>query len=123
LEGSGKQGTEDYQKISQLVSLIPEVVKDAYSNTSSKEIKTAFEEALTGMKSGITALESEESSIGGTLYKNSELSGILREQLKLKGKVSKIQRWEVGELPEAPTQNKTDRTDEKQIKREQISDK
>lgn len=123
LEGSGKQGTEDYQKISQLVSLIPEVVKDAYSNTSSKEIKTAFEEALTGMKSGITALESEESSIGGALYKNSELSGILREQLKLKGKVSKIQRWEVGELPEAPTQNKTDRTDEKQIKREQISDK
>ena len=123
LEGSGKQGTEDYQKISQLVSLIPEVVKDAYYNTSSKEIKTAFEEALTGMKSGITALESEESSIGGVLYKNSELSGILREQLKLKGKVSKIQRWEVGELPEAPTQNKTDRTDEKQIKREQISDK
>ena len=123
LENGGKQGTEEYQKISQLVSLIPEVIKDAYANTSSKEIKAAFEEALTGMKSGITALESEESSIGGALYKNSELSGILREQLKLKGKVSKIQRWEVGELPEAPTQNKTDRTDEKQIKREQISDK
>lgn len=123
LENGGKQGTEEYQKISQLASLIPEVIKDAYANTSSKEIKAAFEEALTGMKSGITALESEESSIGGALYKNSELSGILREQLKLKGKVSKIQRWEVGELPEAPTQNKTDRTDEKQIKREQISDK
>ena len=123
LESSGKQGTDEYQKISQLVSLIPEVVKDAYANTSSKEIKTAFEEALTGMKSGITSLESEESSIGGALYKNSELSGILRDQLKLKGRVSKIQRWEVGELPEAPTQNKTDRTDEKQIKRDQISAK
>lgn len=123
LENGGKQGTEEYQKISQLASLIPEVIKDAYANTSSKEIKTAFEEALTGMKSGITALESEESSIGGALYKNSELSGILREQLKLKGKVSKIQRWEVGELPEAPTQNKTDRTDERQIKRDQISAK
>lgn len=123
LKAGGKQGTEEYQKISQLASLIPEVVKDAYTNTSSKEIKAAFEEALTGMKSGITALESEESSIGGALYKNSELSSILREQLKLKGKVSKIQRWEVGELPEAPTQNKTDRTDERQIKRDQISAK
>lgn len=123
LKAGGKQGTEEYQKISQLASLIPEVVKDAYANTSSKEIKAAFEEALTGMKSGITALESEESSIGGALYKNSELSSILREQLKLKGKVSKIQRWEVGELPEAPTQNKTDRTDERQIKRDQISAK
>lgn len=123
LKAGGKQGTEEYQKISQLASLIPEVVKDAYTNTSSKEIKAAFEEALTGMKSGITALESEKSSIGGALYKNSELSSILREQLKLKGKVSKIQRWEVGELPEAPTQNKTDRTDERQIKRDQISAK
>lgn len=123
LKAGGKQGTEEYQKISQLASLIPEVVKDAYTNTSSKEIKAAFEEALTGMKSGITALESEESSIGGALYKNSELSSILREQLKLKGKVSKIQRWEVGELPEAPTQNKTNRTDERQIKRDQISAK
>ena len=123
LKAGGKQGTEEYQKISQLASLIPEVVKDAYTNTSSKEIKAAFEEALTRMKSGITALESEESSIGGVLYKNSELSSILREQLKLKGKVSKIQRWEVGELPEAPTQNKTDRTDERQIKRDQISAK
>lgn len=123
LESGGKQGTEEYQKISQLASLIPEVIKDAYANTSSKEIKAAFEEALTGMKSGITSLESEESSIGGALYKNSELSGVLREQLKLKGKVSKIQRWEVGELPEIPTQDKTDRTDEKQIKRDQISAK
>lgn len=123
LESGGKQGTEEYQKISQLASLIPEVIKDAYANTSSKEIKAAFEEALTGMKSGITSLESEESSIGGALYKNSELSGVLREQLKLKGKVSKIQRWEVGELPEVPTQDKTDRTDEKQIKRDQISAK
>lgn len=123
LESGGKQGTEEYQKISQLASLIPEVIKDAYANTSFKEIKAAFEEALTGMKSGITSLESEESSIGGALYKNSELSGVLREQLKLKGKVSKIQRWEVGELPEIPTQDKTDRTDEKQIKRDQISAK
>ena len=123
LESGGKQGTEDYQKISQLISLIPEIVKDAYSNTSSKEIKTAFEESLTAMKAYGTNLEAEESPIGGTLHKNSELSGVLREQLKLKGKVSQIQPWEVGELPEAPTPPKTDRTDEKQIKRDQISDK
>lgn len=123
LEGNGKQGTEEYQKISQLISLIPEVIKDAYSNTSSKEIKTAFEESLTAMKGYTTNLEAELSPIGGTLYKNSELSGILREQLKLKGKVSQIQRWEAGELPEAPTSANTDRTDEKQIKKDQISAK
>lgn len=123
LEGNGKQGTEEYQKISQLISLIPEVIKDAYSNTSSKEIKTAFEESLTAMKGYTTNLEAELSPIGGTLYKNSELSGILREQLKLKGKVSQIQRWEADELPEAPTSANTDRTDEKQIKKDQISAK
>lgn len=123
LEGNGKQGNEEYQKISQLISLIPEVIKDAYSNTSSKEIKTAFEESLTAMKGYTTNLEAELSPIGGTLYKNSELSGILREQLKLKGKVSQIQRWEAGELPEAPTSANTDRTDEKQIKKDQISAK
>lgn len=123
LEGNGKQGTEEYQKISQLISLIPEVIKDAYSNTSSKEIKTAFEESLTAMKGYTTNLKAELSPIGGTLYKNSELSGILREQLKLKGKVSQIQRWEAGELPEAPTSANTDRTDEKQIKKDQISAK
>ena len=123
LSASGQAGGEEYQKIESLISLIPQVIKDAYANTSSKDVKTLFEDSLTNMKGGVTALDAEETSVGGFFNRDSELASTVRNLVGLRGKASKMQRGDIGDLPEAPTPDKTDRTDDKQTRRDQISNK
>jgi|GEM_PF-6298978 len=70
------------------------------------------------MKGGVTALDAEETSVGGFFNRDSELASTVRNLVGLRGKASKMQRGDIGDLPEAPTPDKTDRTDDKQTRRD-----